>query len=85
MGDRVEVRDMAAWAAGVVDEVNVATGKPTVTKDGWDMGWEWAECRAIATATTSATTTTTKKKHIRKSGLATASDDDGGISDQQAF
>lgn len=46
VGDSVEVRDRGgAWAAGVVEAVSGESGLPTVAKQGWDMGYEWEECR----------------------------------------
>jgi hypothetical protein len=46
VGDKVEVRDSGEkWAVGIVEEISEESGLPTVTKEGWDMGYEWEECR----------------------------------------
>ena len=42
----MEVRDGGGlWAAGVVEAISAESGLPTVTKHGWDIGYEWEECR----------------------------------------
>ena len=46
VGDKVEVRDGdGAWSSGTVESINDETGQPSVAKDGWDMGYEWEQCR----------------------------------------
>lgn len=46
MGDRVLVRDSGGeWVKGVVESVDVETGIPSVAKLGWEVSYEWDECR----------------------------------------
>jgi tetratricopeptide (TPR) repeat protein len=52
VGQRVEVRDAGggAWSVGVVESIDEETGHPSVAKEGWDMGYEWDECRLLGKA-----------------------------------
>ena len=46
MGDEVEVRDTnGKWSSGIVESIDPKSGYPSVIKHGWDMGYEWDECR----------------------------------------
>jgi len=47
VGDRVQVKDSEAseWGMGTVDSVNTETGNVEVTKDDWDISYEWEQCK----------------------------------------
>jgi len=56
VGDRVEVRDSdGKWSVGVVESYDSRSGIPSVIKEGWDMGYEWDECRRLGGPTEVAT------------------------------
>ncbi len=48
VGDKVEVRDSkGVWSEGTVESIGTKSGLPQVIKDGWDVPYEWDECRVI--------------------------------------
>jgi tetratricopeptide (TPR) repeat protein len=48
VGAKVQVRDASgSWGDGVVEAINPSSKLPSVVKDGWDMAYEWDECRVV--------------------------------------
>jgi hypothetical protein len=70
VGDRVQVRDAEGeWGMGTVDSIE--HGKAQVTKDDWDMSYEWDECKLVASGSFS----NTNSNHIDETVQANESGD----------